>query len=207
MSVKLFRIFALAVMAVGETLTLIHLYPRKNFVDCLFFSLLILSAAISLLFERWEPLRGIPGIRGTGIIICIVLCPMALRYWLAGDLFSAILLAAFPVFGALNDIATLIRPPIWPESPEEMPPDWKLPLRHVVGYFAALSYLALALVVVAARSWLLALSTLWSLFSGILALFFVFALVVAIRFAPEFRKPYAVKSPAASGPTPQGTRP
>jgi hypothetical protein len=172
-SVNSIRPIASVALVAGETFTLIYFYPRRDFNERAFFSLLIFFSAFNLLFENWKPIRrtrGLRRIRGLGFVILALLCLIALRYWIAGDHISAMALAAIPGLAASSPLVRLSwRPAIrdW----HQIMQDKKIATKLIALVIGTLSFITLDIMMIAARSWILALSTFWSILSSILALF------------------------------------
>lgn len=186
-SVNSIRPLASVALVAGETFTLVYFYPRRDFDEHAFFSLLIFFSAFNLLFENWKPIprtRGLRRIRGLGFVILVLLCLIAFRYWVAGDHISAMALAAIPGLAALAPLRRLC----WPSAMRDwhqITQDKKTATKFIASIIGVLSFVTLDFMIIAARSWILALSTFLSILTSILALF---ALLLSVVIVPTIRK-------------------
>lgn len=181
-SVNSIRALASAPLVAGETFTLVYFYPRRDFNEHAFFSLLIFFSIFNLLFENWKPIprtRGIRRIRGLSFAVLVLFCLIALRYWVSGDHISAIALAAIPGLVALAPLLRLCWPPATCDWQQIMQ-DKKIATKYIALIIGIFSIVTLDFMIIAARSWILALSTFWSILSSILALFSVLLSVVIV---------------------------
>jgi hypothetical protein len=174
-SVNSIRALASAALVAGETLTLVYFYPRRNFNEHAFFSLLIFFSTLNLLFENWKPIRGT---RGLGFVVLILFCLIALRYWVAGDHISAMALAAISGLAALAPLIRLCWSAM--HQSHQIKQDKKIATKYVALIIGVLSLVTSDFMIIAARSWILALSTFWSILSSLLALFSLLVSVVIV---------------------------
>ena len=182
-SVNSIRALASAALVAGETFTLVYFYPRRDFNEHAFFSLLIFFSIFNLLFENWKPIprtRGIRRIRGLSFAVLVLFCLIALRYWVAGDHISAVALAAIPGLAVLAPLLRLCWPPAMRDWQQVMQ-DKKIATRFIALIIGVFSFATLDFMIIATRSWILALSTFWSILSSILALFSLLISVVIFR--------------------------